>query len=330
MLNLGLTYDLKDDYLASGLSPEAAAEFDSPETVEGVEAAIRAQGFRVDRIGNLKALVRRLAAGDRWDFVFNFAEGLRGLGRESQVPCLLEAYDIPFSFSDPLTLALSLHKGMAKRVVRDSGLATADFTVVESPGDIAGVDLPYPLFAKPVAEGTGKGVSPASRVPSPRALAAVCRDLLERHRQPVLVETYLPGREFTVGIVGTGAEGEVVGCMEILYGAGAEGEVYSYLNKAEYESRISYAPGRDGNSRRAADLALAAYRALGCRDGGRVDIREDGEGRANFIELNSLPGLNPSHSDLPILARFFGVPYPELIRRILFSGLRREGLVPAP
>jgi D-alanine-D-alanine ligase len=251
------------------------------------------------------------------------------MGRESQVPCLLEAYDIPFSFSDPMVIALSLHKGMTKRVVRDAGIPTADFAVVESVGDAGRVALPYPLFAKPVAEGTGKGVSPVSKIASPADLRDVCRALLEKFRQPVLVETFLPGREFTVGIVGTGAEAGVVGCMEIVYGAKAEGDVYSFINKAEYESRISYTAGLDENARRAGETALAAYRALGCRDGARVDIREDAAGIPNFIEVNTLAGLNPVHSDLPIAARFFGVTYEELIRRILFSGLRRAGLLPA-
>jgi D-alanine-D-alanine ligase len=327
MLKIGLTYDLKDDYKSSGFSAEEIAEFDSLETIEGVEAAIRSGGFQTDRIGNIKALVRRLAAGEKWDFVFNLAEGLRGMGRESQVPCLLEAYDIPYSFSDPMVLSLCLHKGMTKRVIRDAGVATPDFALVEKAGDAEHLNLPFPLFAKPAAEGTGKGISPVSKIIDLPRLKEVCAQLLEKFRQPVLVETFLPGREFTVGIVGTGAEAEVIGCMEIHYRAGAEGNAYSYINKAEYENRMYYTPGKDESARAAGEAALSAYRVLGCRDGGRVDLREDEAGRPNFIEINPLAGLHPVHSDLPILSSFFGVSYEELLRRIVNSGLKRSGLL---
>lgn len=327
MLKIGLTYDLKDDHISSGLTPEEIAEFDTRETIDGIEDAVRSFGYATDRIGHIKALVKRLAAGDRWDFVFNIAEGVRGMGRESQVPCLLEAYDIPCSFSDPMVLSLSLHKGMTKRVVRDADIPTADFHVVETPEEARNVDLPYPLFAKPVAEGTGKGVSPVSRIENFSMLRKVASALLEKYRQPVLVETFLPGREFTVGIVGTGVKARVVGCMEILYGSEAEGDVYSYVNKAEYEKRISYRPGSDSDAGKAAQTALAAYRVLGCRDGGRVDIRADAGGVPNFIEVNTLAGLNPVHSDLPIAAGFFGTSYRDLIGLMLESGLERAGLI---
>ncbi|MDR1932542.1 MAG: D-alanine--D-alanine ligase [Spirochaetales bacterium] len=326
MLRIGLTYDMKTDYASSGLSQEEIAEFDSEETVAGLEAAIAGCGHTTDRIGNIRSLTARLAAGETWDFVFNIAEGLAGPGRESQVPCLLEAWNIPYSFSDPMVLALCLHKAMTKRVIRDAALPTADFAVLDSAAQAAGLALPYPLFAKPVAEGTGKGISAASKIENPSELARVAAALLEKFHQPVLVETFLPGREFTAGLTGTGEAARLAGCMEIHYGEDAEGEVYSYANKAGYEQRISYTPGGDAAARAASALALAAYRLLGCRDGGRVDIRCDAAGAPHFIEINPLAGLNPVHSDLPIAARLSGVSYNELIRRILESAFKRAGL----
>jgi D-alanine-D-alanine ligase len=322
-MKIGLTYDLKTDYSDSGLSQEEIAEFDNEETVAGLEAAIHACGYTTDRIGNIRALTARLAAGETWDFVFNIAEGLSGPGRESQVPCLLEAWNIPYSFSDPLVLALCLNKGMTKRVIRDAGLATPAFAVLENAADAAAVNLPYPLFAKPVAEGTGKGITPASKIESPLELTKTVDGLLAKFRQPVLVETFLPGREFTIGVTGTGGDAGVIGCMEIHYGDHAEGEIYSYTNKADYEKRITYTAGKDAAAQAACELSLAAYRVLGCRDGGRVDIRCDAGGKPSFIEINPLAGLNPLHSDLPIAARLSGVSYNELIRRILESGLKR-------
>src|SRR5262249_11742680 len=152
----------------------------------------------------------------------------------------LDASDIPYTFSDPLVMALALHKGVAKRVARDCGVPTAPFAVVESMTDLAAIDLPFPLFAKPIAEGTGKGVTPASRVINRAALRKLCRHLLEHYRQPVLVEPFLPGREFTVGILGTAAAAEPVAVMEVVLNGEAEAGVYSYVNKEECERRVVY------------------------------------------------------------------------------------------
>ena len=325
-MHIGLTYDLRADYLAAGYGEEQTAEFDRPDTIEAIESALRELGHQPDRIGNGRQLVGRLAAGDRWDLVFNIAEGLHGLAREAQVPAILDLYEIPYTFSDPLVLALTLHKGLTKVVVRHAGVATPDFAVVERVEDIEGVQLPLPLFAKPIAEGTGKGITAASKIKDRGALRQVCGELLDRYRQPVLVETFLPGREFTVAIVGTGPEAQVIGSMEVLLLPGAEADVYSYTNKERSEELCQYQLGRpneDDEVRRAEEVALAAYRALGCRDASRVDIRSDGNGCPNFIEVNPLAGIHPAHSDLPIICGLVGISYRELVDRIVRSASQR-------
>ena len=316
---IGLTYDLRDDYLNAGFSKEDTAEFDSDEVIQGLEGAIGALGHRTERIGNIRHLIKRLARGDSWDLVFNIAEGLSGFGREAQVPCLLDAYDIPYTFSDPLVLALTLHKGMTKRVIRDLGIPTPDFCVIETPKDAERVDLPLPLFAKPVAEGTGKGINAASKILRREDIVPVCRGLLDRFNQPVLVETFLPGREFTVGIAGTGENASVIGVMEVLLRQEAEQDSYSFVNKERFEDLVEYRFVEDEESRRAEKVALASWRGLGCRDGGRVDLRSDRKGIPNFIEVNPLAGLHPVHSDLPILSYLAGITYQELIEMILES-----------
>jgi len=322
-MNIGLTYDLRQDYLDAGYSQEHTAEFDRPDTIEGIEDALAALGHRTQRIGNVKSLVRRLAAGDRWDMVFNICEGMFGMGREAQVPALLDAYEIPYTFSGPLILALALDKGLTKRVVRSFGVPTPDFAVVDVPGDVASVDLPFPLFVKPLAEGTGKGIDARSKVDSPRQLAATCARLLEKFSQPVLVETYLPGREFTVGIVGSGREAEAIGVMEVLLNSEAEANAYTYVNKEKYEELVQYALAPPAEAAACAEVALRAWRGLNCLDGGRVDVKMDRDGVVNFIEVNPLAGLNPTHSDLPIMCRLQGIGYPELIARIMDSVARR-------
>ncbi len=322
-MRIGLTYDLRTEYLAQGWSEQEVAEFDRPDTIDALERELVAQGHEVDRIGHIKKLIARLAQGDRWDLVFNLAESLYGRAREAAIPALLEQYQIPCTYSDALVFALTLDKALTKRVVRGLGLATADFAVVHSESEIAGVNLPYPLFAKPVAEGSSKGVDARSKVRTPQDLESVCRRLLREFRQPVLVETFLPGREFTVGILGTGSEARVIGVMEVHLQRGAEPEVYTYRNKEECETLVKYALATDALARASADLALAVYRGLGCRDSGRVDIRADQHGNPSFVEINPMAGLHPEHSDLPIMSALAGIGYSELIRSIVTSAARR-------
>jgi D-alanine-D-alanine ligase len=326
-MRIGLTYDLRDDYLAEGLTLEETAEFDRPDTIGAIDRTLRELGYRTERIGNIKHLTRLLAAGERWDLVFNIAEGLNGIGREAQVPALLDAYDIPYTFSDPLVLALTLHKGMTKRVVRDAGIRTPAFAVIATEAEAQSITLPFPLFAKPLAEGTGKGISPASKITTRARLVSVCRDLLATYRQPVIVETFLPGREFTVGIVGTGDTAQALAVMEVCLRENAEEDVYSYTNKEYCEEFVEYRLTDDRMAQEALEIAVAVYRHLGCRDAGRVDLRADAEGRPSFIEINPLAGLHPEHSDLPILCRLAGIGYPRLIRMIMESAESRNALL---
>jgi D-alanine-D-alanine ligase len=212
---------------------------------------------------------------------------------------------------------------MAKHVIRDLGVPTPDFAVVDRIEEAAAVDLPYPLFAKPVAEGTSKGIAADSKISSLEELQSVCRRLLTTYRQSVLVEVFLPGREFTVGVVGTGRQARCVGVLEVTLKGAAEPEAYSYSNKVFYEDRVQYRLAVDPTARKAAEVALAAWRGLGCRDGGRVDLRCAADGSVHFIEVNPLAGLNPVWSDLPILCRLAGMEYVELIDAIMRSALDR-------
>ncbi len=322
-MRIGLTYDLRQDYLARGFGLEETAEFDPPETIDGIAGSLERLGHDVERIGGARALIAALIDGRRWDLVFNIAEGMFGLGREALVPCLLDEYQIPYTFSDPMVLALSLHKGMCKRVVRDAGLPTPPFLVVQSLRDLGRFDLEYPVFAKPVAEGTGKGISADSVIRDDRALRARCAELLARHAQPVLVEQYLPGREYTVGVVGTGDRARVVGALEVHFNPGVL-PVYSYDTKAQYLDRVHYSQAQGGEDVEwAGEIALLAWRALGCRDGGRIDLRLDADGVPNFVEVNPLAGLNPVHSDLPILCRLCDWSYDDLISAIVESARER-------
>ena len=325
-MRVALVYDLRDDYRALGFSEEEVAEFDTIGTIGELAGALEALGCEVVRVGRGQALAARFVEGMRFDLVFSIAEGVRGRSREAQVPALCEMFDQPYLFSDPLTMAACLDKAVAKRLVRDAGVPTPAFAVAEtSASELAGWEH-FPAFVKPLAEGTGKGCEAASLVHNQAELQAAATRVIERYRQPALVERYLNGREFTAGIVGNGQEARVLGVCEILLKENAEANVYSLHNKELCEDLVIYAPAGDGEARLAGTRALQAYRALECRDAARIDFRSDAKGEPYFLEANPLAGLNPWHSDLPILAAQNGIEFVTLIGMILDAGLARYGL----
>jgi D-alanine-D-alanine ligase len=255
---IALVYDLRDDYRALGFSEEEVAEFDNVDTIDQLDGALRALGCEVDRVGRGQVFAARLAAGMRFDLVFSIAEGVKGRSREAQVPALCELFDQPYLLSDPLTSAVCHDKAVAKRLVRAAGVPTPAFMVATSDASELRGWSEFPAFVKPIAEGTGKGCESASVVHTPEELASVATKLLQRYRQPVLVETYLPGREFTVGIVGNGKDATVLGVCEILLKEDAEANVYSLRNKELCEE-----PGSPGGRR----LPLTKRLSAGTRRG---------------------------------------------------------------
>jgi D-alanine-D-alanine ligase len=321
-VNIGITYDLRADYLQQGLSEEETAEFDVPETIDGIASALEALGHATVRIGGIRQLVARLAQGETWDLVFNYAEGLYGLGREAQVPAVLDAFQIPYTFSDTCVMSLALDKALTKRVVRDLGIATPSFAVLRDESDLAGLSLPFPLFAKPVGGGSSIGISAASRVTTTAELTRVFLDLSRRFQQPVLVESFLPGRDLTVGIIGSGETARAIGVLEVVLAERAEPYAYSYKNKQDWVGKVRYQMASDAAAAEAADMALRIWKALGARDAGRLDFRCDETGRPNFLELNPLAGLHEV-SDLIVLADWVGSSRDALIEEIVSSAVRR-------
>lgn len=321
---IGIVYDLRSEYLAIGVPIEQVAEFDSADTIAAIEQELRSLGHDTERIGHAKALCARLAGGGHWDLVFNIAEGLHGRAREAQAPCLLDVYEIPYTFSDPLVCALTLDKAITKSIVRGAGVNTPDFWVVREALDIKKIPRKFPLFAKPLAEGTGKGIDERSKITDAKALESVCKNLLQKFAQPVLVEVYLPGREFTVGVLGASKNAYVPGLMEVTIRPGANVTTYSLHAKEECDDLIDYCHVPPGALRNDLEqIALDAFRCLDCRDAARVDIRLDAADRPAFIEINPLPGLHPTHSDLPILCAMNGMPYSKLIASIVESAQTR-------
>ncbi len=324
-MKLGFVFDLRDSYRALGYSEEETAEFDSLATIEALSDVFQSLGWDVRRVGRGADLARRLVAGDRFDLVFSIAEGLSGRSREAQVPALCEMFKQPYAFSDPLTMAATLDKEIAKRIIRDHGIPTAPFVVIENASSPL-PDIDYPAFIKPVAEGTGKGCTGKSLVHGPDLLRLEAARLYDAFRQPLIVESFLPGREFTVGVIGTGHAAEIIAVMEIAVRPDADGGVYSLEIKENWERFVVLDLADDKEARLAATRALAAYRALGCRDAGRVDLKSDACGSPQFLEVNPIAGLHPTHSDLPILTGKAGRSYQWLIGEIIRSACARYNI----
>lgn len=324
---IALVYDSKEEYLAAGHSLLEVMEFDDEGVIGGIEQALGRLGHRVERIGRGRNLARRLGLGERWDLVLSIAEGLSGRGREAQVPALCEMFDQAYAFSDPVTCGVTLDKAWAKRLVRDAGLPTPEFAVVRTPGEAAGLPMTPPLFVKPVAEGSSKGITGRSIVEAGDDLVARCTALLTDFPDGLLVERFLPGREVTVGVLGNGPDAHALAVMEVGWTDRSEVAAYTALNKDEYLDRVHYRLVEgEPLALEAAALAVAVYRALDCRDVARVDLRADADGRLAFLEVNPLPGLHPVRSDLPIMARLAGVAYDDLIGHIVGAAAGRCGL----
>ncbi len=333
-LDIGIAADLRPKGTTASAGPDDRfEEYDSPATVDAIADALRSLGHRPRFLGGGRRFLESVLA-EPPDLVFNLAEGPSGAAstrsREAHVPAVCEMLGIPFTGSDPLTLAATLDKGVAKRLVLSAGISTPRFAVVESVADLARVDLAFPAIAKPLREGSSIGIRRTSRADDPAALEREVRRLLEDYGEPVLVEEFCTGPEFTVGILGEGARPRVLGVMEVVPVRGRVEEfVYSVEVKRNFRAEVEYhvPPRRSIDLVRAVEeVALGAARALGCRDLCRVDVRVGADGAPKFLETNPLPGLAPGSGDVVILAERAGLAYADLIGAVVDAAAARAGL----
>jgi D-alanine-D-alanine ligase len=335
-MKIGFAYDLKSEMDRDAqFAEDSLEEYDTPETIAAIGGALRRAGHSVVNLGGGRHFVERLlqehSAGSL-DLVFNIAEGHSSRSREAQVPAVCEMLGVPYSHSDPLTLAVSLDKAFTKRVAIGHGLATAPFCLIEKLSDLAPSSLPpFPVIAKPNVEGSSIGIHRESICHDLCALTGRVEKLLMDYHQPVLVEAFLSGAEVTVAVMGNGAGAAVVGAMEI--GPRNRQEhpfIYGLEAKRNYLSEIDYhvPPRLSAATLVAIDkLALSTYRALGCRDIARIDLRLDNSNRPYLLEVNPLPGLDPSRSDVPILWERLGRSFDALVATIAQHSAARWGIV---
>ena len=333
-MHIGIAFDLKADVAAvhgSTGPDDSLEEYDSPETVDAIERALIGLGHHVSRLGGGRRFLAAVLASPP-DLVFNFSEGYGSRAREAHVPAVCEMLGIPCTLSDPLTMAVALDKGMAKRIVAAAGVATPRFTVIETATDLDRVSLAYPLFAKPLFEGSSMGIRRHSRLASQADLHEHVGRLLADYGQPVLVEEYCSGPEFTVAIIGTGVGARVAGVMALVPTRVAAADfIYSLEVKrnVNWKDELQYVVPPDlpaGEVEAIGALARGAYQALGCRDIARIDVRMDGERIPRFIEANPLPGLVPGWSDLVIMWDRLGRSYDDLVATIVAEACQRLSL----
>jgi D-alanine-D-alanine ligase len=337
-VRIGIAFNVKfsgDTWQSSpsaceGLADDGQEEFDSPETILALHNVLQELGHEVQLLGDGEELLQRLLSGPRPELVLNIAEGAgTSRSREARVPAVLEMLGVPYTGSDPLTLATALDKDCAKRLVHYAGVATPAWVLVS--GDTADLEerldrLPLPVIVKPAFEGSSKGILEANLIYDRAELHEAVVRLWQAYRQPILVEEFVDGDELTVGLLGNDPP-QVVGVMRVLPQQQAGPFVYSLEVKRDWRERVRYeCPARlsAADTRAVCQAALASWHALGCRDVARIDFRLRDQ-VPYFLEANPLPGLSPVSGDLVLLAGFMGVTYPELISRIVSAAASRQG-----
>jgi D-alanine-D-alanine ligase len=321
-IRVGFTYNVKRSH-----DGDDEAEWDPPETIIAIANALARAGHIVVHLEATPDLPRVLAEADV-DLIFNIAEGVEGRNREAQVPALCELINIPYTGSDSATLALALDKALAKRILRQHGILTPEFQVFSSGREKLHPWLAqkFPLIVKPNAEGSSKGISGAGVVDDEPALRAAVTALIEKYRQPALVEEYISGREFTVGLLGD-KRPRILPPMEICFKDTSKTRpVYDFEIKQEWEKHVSYeCPAKlsPAELRSVERAARETFTALDCRDVARIDLRMNREGQVYVLEVNPLPGLTPDYSDLVLISKAAGITYRTLIGEILAGSLKR-------
>jgi D-alanine-D-alanine ligase len=324
-LKIALLHNPRPAELPEGLPDDFFEEYDGAETVEEIAGALRGLGVAVEPVVADRDCARRLDEGG-FGFVFNIAEGSGRRNREAVPAAVCELLGIPYTGSDPFTLAVTLDKWAARRMVSPEVavargvLVRGDFNVLR--------ELRYPVLVKPNDEGSSKGIHGDSVVWTFDAARFLAGRLIAAYGCPVLVEEYLPGAEVTVGVMGNGAGARVLAAMEIAPVDASAPFVYSLQVKRDFERRVRYhvPPQLDAAVvRRMERMALEAYSLLGCRDVARMDFRLDAAGAPFFLECNPLPGLNPKSGDLVILSRG-QMEYDALVQGILREAMERTGV----
>ncbi|GBD87586.1 D-alanine--D-alanine ligase B [bacterium BMS3Abin03] len=350
-LNVALTYNVKPESEAfyADLSPnqtdgttqieraiDTFAEWDTRETINALEAALKVF-HDVELIEATDEAFIKLKES-KPDIVFNIAEGLNGISRESQIPAMLDMLNIPYTGSDALTLGICLDKSRAKEILTYHRIPNAKFFVIDKYQTLSNHALKFPLIIKPVSEGSSKGIFGSSLVKNYDKLNAELERVINEYKQPALIEEYLPGREFTVAVIGNDDEARILPIIEIRYDEFPDDveHLYSYeakwiLDTKESDFNVFDCPANIDREleKQIKEIALKTYKVLRCKDWSRIDIRLDKNNVPNIIEVNPLPGIMPDpneNSSFPKAARAAGLDYNQMIQTVLHAAAKRYNL----
>jgi D-alanine-D-alanine ligase len=313
------------------------AEWDTAETIEAIRSAI-AELHQVTLIEANEQVFQKLSES-KPDIVFNVAEGLYSASREAQIPALLEMLGIPYTGSDPLSLATCLDKARTKEVLTFYGIKTPHFSLISAISELAGASVEFPSIVKPLREGSSKGIYNSSVVNNWDELFREVKSVVGTYQQPALVEKYLTGREFTVAMLGNGENIHVLPIVEIKFDTLPQGvnPIYSYeakwiWDRAELPLDIFECPAKIPVALQSEleSMCRKAYAVLRCRDWCRIDLRLDTDGTPHIIELNPLPGILPrpeENSCFPKAARAAGMTYNQLVQTVIHLAAQRYGIL---
>ncbi len=351
-MNVALTFNVKpeSETFLEELSPilneaptqteksvDTYAEWDTWDTINAVKEAI-------ERYHNIIMIEADDSAYIKFketkpDIVFNITEGFNGVSREAQVPAMLELLQIPYTGSDPLTLATCLDKARTKEVLSYYKIPNAKFLLAGNLEQAVKCDLKYPLIVKPISEGSSKGIFSSSFVKNKTELMKEVERILVEYHQAALIEEFLPGREFTVAVIGNGGDTVVLPIVEINYNEFPDDvtPIYSYeakwiLDTKENPLDVFSCPANlnSGLESSIKKVVLDTYNILRCKDWSRIDVRLDENNIPHIIEVNPLPGILPNpeeNSCFPKAARTAGISYNDMINRVLYSAAKRHKLI---
>ncbi|MFC2085314.1 ATP-grasp domain-containing protein, partial [Bacteroidota bacterium] len=326
-----------DNYSLESEIDDTFAEWDEWETIEAIKNALEINSDVILIEANLEAFSK--LKSEKPDIVFNIAEGFNGVSRESQIPAILDLINIPYTGSDALTLAICLNKARTKEILSYHKISTPSFTVIDSKEKLKSLDLNLPIIFKPIAEGSSKGIFNNSLIFNYDQVNGLLNERMEKYMQPFIVEEYLPGREFTVSIIGNGKEIEILPIVEMNFNCLPTNihHIYSYetkwiLDSPEHQLDLYKCPANlDSNlEKHIHNIAMNTYKILDCKDWCRIDIRLDANNSPNIIEVNPLPGILPdpkNNSCFPKAARTAGYRYDQMINKVLESALKRYEMI---
>jgi len=328
---IGFTYDPIEEFVFEPSdAPDANAEHDYEDTVDFIADAIRANGHKVIKIGSAKSLLQKLPEL-KVDIVFNLAEGRYGRNRESEVPLICEMIKIPYVGSDALTMSLTMDKAMTKKILRAEGIPTAKYCLARSPKDVEKCleKMAFPMIVKPNCEGSSKGMSEKSKVNNLEELKKQATYIINTYCQPALVEEFISGREYTVGIIGN-ENPEILPAAQIRINNVTDlGDNFYTFTRVNENNELDYTCENipEEMAKKLSDLALATYRAVDCLDFGRVDFRVDKNNNPYVLELNALPCL--SNEDVfAVVADYLKIPFSDIMKKILNAAFTRYQMTP--